>query len=86
MEDFNLLEGVLKDVTIVVNERFYLLGKKGDENVMWNDVESWFGDAQRTKGYILLYDKSTNSLDWKSIYKTSKGLYFKKDGRHYIQK
>ncbi len=84
MENFNLIEDMLKQSRVVINRRYYVVGKRGDENVMFNDVERWKGSDDRTKGEVLVYDKDTKSLDWKSLYKSSKGLYFKKVGRIYI--
>ena len=84
MENFNLVEDMLKQSRIVLNRRFYVVGKRGDENIMYNDVERWRGSEDRTKSEVLVYDKSTQTLEWKSLYKSSKGLYFKKKNRIYI--
>ena len=84
MEDFNLLYDMLDRARLVINDRFYVVGKQGDETVMYNDVERRMGDKQRTKGEVLVYDKLTQTLEWKSLYKSSKGLFFKKENRIYI--
>lgn len=84
MKDFNLFEPLLEEATRY-GQHLFCLGKKGDETTMMSDVSKWYVNEQRTNGYILIYDKSTGSLDWKAIYKNTKGIFFKKNGSHYIK-
>lgn len=84
MRDFNIFEPLLEDAT-KYGRFLFCFGKKGNENVMYNDEHRWKGNDQRTMGSVLIYDSSTGSLDWKAIYKNTKGLFFKKNGTHYLK-
>jgi len=84
MENFNIFKPILEGAN-KYGRHCYVLGKRGDLTTMYNETNQWYGSAQRTNGEVLVYDKSTNSLDWKSVYKNTKGFYFKKNGNFYLE-
>lgn len=85
MENFNTFEPLLES-SKRFGQHLYILAKKGEERILANSVMRWSGDPQKTMGSVLLYDKSTMSLDWKCIYKNTKGYFIKKGRTIYIDK
>lgn len=82
------------------HHEFVILAKRGDLYA-WQNENRWYGgksipfgsDKERKKesdrminADVLVYDKITQSLDWKSVYKNSIGFYFRKRTAIYIQK
>ncbi len=82
MDNFNFFSDMLEDVEIIFNNRYYLLGKQGDEKVM---IKEKYVSDNMVNARVLIYDIKMNSLEWKCLYKSSKGLFFVKKKRIYIQ-
>lgn len=94
MESFNLFSDILKK-GLKYGKRFTMLAKQGDYEYLESYRFSvgkqipFTKDMKRTEsermlnGDVLIYDKGTESLDWKALYKNTKGIYFKKQGKNY---
>ena len=100
MKNFNIFDPILTDATCY-NGDFYLLGLKGDTNIYSNyRIWSKNGYIENAKpkdrktdsdksltADVLIYTKSSESLDWKTLYKNTKGIYFKKQNESiYIER
>lgn len=80
MKNFDVFTPVLESAR-KFNKYLYLLGKRGDFNSMINGK---FNNSQATNGEVLIYDKYSGCMNWKMVYKNTKGFYFKKNGNWYI--
>jgi len=77
MEDFNIFEEMLIKGK-KLGHFLVMLAKEGDETYVIT------GDSNnRTKASVLIYDMGTFSLDWNSVYKSTKGFYIKKQSKRY---
>jgi len=91
MKEFNLFDEMLKE-SISFDGGYYVLAAEGDdskfhyedrwwrgERILLTDLSSRKTESHRMTQYnILVYDKGSKSLDWKSTYRNTKGVYFKK--------
>ena len=95
MEKFNIFEPILENAIKI--GRYYILAcegnpnlfhwdseRRGGEVVHFTDLKSRRTESNRaTKCNLLIYDPSSFSLDWKTTYRNSKGVYFNKNQTKY---
>jgi len=97
MKNFNIFEPILSDCICYKND-FYLLALKGDiteyhHDKVWADSKQGYivptsasqrkSEKEKTlSADVLIYTKSTTSLDWKTLYRNGKGVYFKKNSEN----
>lgn len=97
MENFDKFTPQLLSCKRYDRGRLFLMGIKGDINEYYPNSSSYRRkhiifekDSDRklesdkiVKGEALIYDKTSDYIGWKTVYKNTKGSYFKKHGTRY---
>jgi hypothetical protein len=84
MRDFNLLTEVIKK-SIRLGKNYHLLGKSGDHTEMKRDWKTHEPHEKITQALVLIVNQKDNYLEWKTIYRSTKGFYIKLHGNIYIE-
>lgn len=86
--DFDLLAAVMEQAIRIPRRGrqydLFIVGRRGNEFEMAKGPDDRWVNDQRTSAEVLTYDPSTGSMDWKAVYRSSKGIFIKKRGTHYI--
>lgn len=97
-EEFNHFEeALLKSNKYGRHDNYVVLALEGDIT-KWYTNERWWGGKSEPLGdkvsdrkkesqrhlaaNVLVYTKDSMSLDWNTLYKNTKGVYFKKQGKN----
>lgn len=91
MKDFNLITDMLRCTTrdcypmlLTTKSRCltYIIGKHGDFHSWKHDWRTKSPMIGKTNASVLIIVQQDNYLEWKLVYKNSKGYYIKKDNQN----
>ena len=83
MRTFNLLTEAIKEATHI-GDNYYILAKSGAPTLFKTDWRTGFLSKERTTAQVLIVNQRDSYLEWKMVYKNSKGYYIKLCGNKYI--